>query len=87
MFEYHHLRAIVRAWPGGRCEFFLERIDFGDEVEPYIVAKRVQVTGVPDTICELRWSDEGFVLVDDDHGSWLVRASSDVFSDRAVKSN
>ena len=83
MLDGHMLRAVARSWPGGTPDLILERIDFGDEAEPFVVVRQVKVAYGGDDIEAMRFDEEGLHFTS--NKKWFVRASSDAFSEKAIK--
>jgi hypothetical protein len=88
-FDGHMLRAIVREWPGGAPELFLERIDYGDEAEPFATTRQVQVDGLGNasTLADFMWEEFGLAFTVDPELSrpkqYFVRATSDELGTKA----
>jgi hypothetical protein len=85
MHEDHMLRAVVRDWPGGAPDLFLERIDFADEAEPYHVERRVAVSHNGTSIEGMYFDEEGLHFTDSRGRKMFVRASSDALSEKAIR--
>lgn len=84
MLNNHMLRAVARDWPGGSPDVFLERVDFGDEADPYIVTKSVKVQYNGERIQSMRFDEDGVHWEAGDR-RWFVRASSDALSEKAIR--
>jgi hypothetical protein len=84
MMDGHMLRAVARAWPGGATDLYLERVDYGDEADPYLVERRVKVSYSGGDIESMSFSEDGVHFVSNDR-KWFVRASSDAFSEKVIK--
>jgi len=88
-FEDHSLRAIVVLWPGGAPDLYLQRIDNGDEGEPFRVVREVKVEhSAVNTIDAVTWGDESLYFVEDSGGKtreWYVRATSDELGAKAQR--
>lgn len=84
-FDGHILRALVRRYPGGAPDLILQRIELGDEAEPERVVREVTVRhNALNTIDTATWSDEGLSFSEGTR-RWFVRASSDAFSNKAIR--
>jgi len=84
MLDGHMLRAVARSWPGGAPDLFVERVDFGDEADPFVVAKQVKVHYVGSDIESMTFSEEGLHFTSNEK-KWFVRASSDAIAEKAIK--
>lgn len=80
----HMLRAIARDWPGGAPDLLLERVDFGDEADPYVVVRQTKVAYSGGRIETMRFDEDGLHFTSGER-AWFVRASSDAFADKAIR--
>src|SRR5687768_2667575 len=84
MISTHMLRGVARDWPGGTPDLYLERINFGDEADPYVVVRHVKIAYSGDRIEAMRFDEDGLHFTSGDR-NWFVRASSDAFAEKAIR--
>jgi hypothetical protein len=84
MLDGHMLRAVARDWPGGAPDLYLERIDFGDEADPYVIVRQTKVSYGGSRIECMRFDEDGVHFTANER-NWFVRASSDAFSEKAIR--
>lgn len=84
MINTHMLRAVARDWPGGSPDLYLERINFGDEADPYVIVRQTKVSYGGGRIQTMHFDEDGVHFTDGDR-NWFVRASSDAFAEKAIR--
>jgi len=84
-FDTFMIRCVVRDWPGGIPDVFLERVGYGDEAEPYPIEKQTKIRYSGERIHTLRFDEEGVHWVSDDQ-PWFVRVRADgSYAEKAIE--